>query len=366
MQHCEITDMPSQTPSLIPITILTGFLGAGKTTLLNRILQSGQTTRRIAVLVNDFGAINIDGQLLTHVQGEMMTLENGCICCTIRDELVNAVHALVTMDDAPDHIIIEASGVSDPAQVVLHFNRSVLRNWVEIDSIIALVDAEQGRDIQLKLKRLAEQQIRVADLIILNKVDLVDEAQLQTMREWIASLRPKDKKTTLLEAINAEVPLEQIVGTQSYSPQTAFLTVKNRVHVYDADETTERPEHSDHSLVFTTWKWTSDQPISLMALREVLDDLPENIFRVKGLLHAQEMPDKRVILQMVGKRASFTEDRAWGSAVPGTQIVMIGESAHLEGDALARRLNGCLAEPVSQTPGPPLLDGMMTWLRAKR
>lgn len=357
--------MEPQTLKFTPITILTGFLGAGKTTLLNRILKEQQSSKRIAVVVNDFGAINIDGQLLVDANGGMVTLENGCIGSTLRDELVNAIHTLVKQEDAPDHIIIEASGVSDPAQIVLTFNRSILRNWVEIESIIAVVDAEQGRTMREKSQRLAEQQIRVADVIVLNKIDLVDETQLQAMREWITSLGSSAK---MFESVNSDIPLGEVIGQQSYSPQTAFLTGKGRVHLYDVDNVKEKQDHSDNSVVFTTWKWTTDEPISLSELRKILDELSLDIFRIKGILNTREVPDKRVVLQMVGKRASFVEGDEWTEAdtTRTTQIVMIGHEDSLDGDKLSARLNECIVAQAPEASASPLLDGMMKWLRIKK
>src|SRR5690606_24378416 len=121
---------------MIPLAILTGYLGAGKTTLLNRVLNADHNMR-IAILVTDFGSVNIDTRLIVGVEGDKITLSNGCICCTIQGDLIESIARLINDENPPDYLIIESSGVSDPSQVVLKLNRSILRNRVRIDSIIA-------------------------------------------------------------------------------------------------------------------------------------------------------------------------------------------------------------------------------------
>ena len=151
--------------------MLTGFLGAGKTTLLNRILN-GDHGLRVAVLVNDFGAINIDSDLVVGVDSDVISLANGCVCCNIRDDLVEAVTSVIGRPERPDYVLLEASGVADPAGIALTFNDAGIRERIRVDSITCVMDAEQvfaaPEQAQLKLW-----QIACSDLLVLNKVDLV-------------------------------------------------------------------------------------------------------------------------------------------------------------------------------------------------
>lgn len=346
--------------SITPVTILTGYLGAGKTTLLNRILNA-EHGLKVAVLVNDFGAVNIDSRLIVGLEGEKISLSNGCICCTIRGDLVNAIDSLLKSGDNPEYIIIEASGVSDPSQIVLTINRSNLRSKVQIDSIVAVVDAEQFREIKGKPQRLLVDQIRVADLIILNKIDLVDALTLKKAHEWVNS---QINRARILEAIECNVPLEAVLGIGTYNPQTAFGITGHGVHVHDMTEMPDH-DHDDHSLVFGTWNWSSDAPLMIAEIRRALDELPQDIFRVKGILYLREIPQKQVVLQMVGKRVSLTEGEAWDDEKPYSQIILIGEHETMDTDALAATFERSLAPAVPQSEFQQMVDGVLKWLRLR-
>ncbi len=342
----------------IPITILTGYLGAGKTTLLNRILH-GDHGKRIAVLVNDFGAVNVDAKLVVDVEGETISLANGCICCTIRGDLIESVQTLLTSDTPPDYIVIEASGVSDPAQVVITFNRSALRARVRIDSIITVLDAEQFSDINGQPETLVRDQLRVADIVLLNKVDLVDDTQLEQMHTLIRELV---NKARIIETSYCDVPLPLLIDVNAHNPQWATQSPDHGVHVHDVDEMLDH-EHHDHSLVFSTWTWNCPDPLSIMALRRVLEDIPISIYRIKGIVYAQDIPDQQVILQMVGKRASLTEGRAW-QGTPATSITMIGDPHAFSAHDFREQLDACRADDTGDSVS--LVDGILRWLRLTR
>jgi G3E family GTPase len=343
-----------------PLTILTGYLGAGKTTLLNRILNANHGLR-IAVLVNDFGAVNIDSKLITDFKSEKISLSNGCICCTIQDDLVATIDDLLKGGANPQYIIVEASGVSDPSQIVLTMNRSNLRSRIHIDSIVAVVDAEQFRDIKGKAERLLVDQIRVADLIILNKIDLVDALTLKNAYDWV---NKQMNKARILEAVECNIPLEAFLGIGTYNPQTAFGITGHGVHVHGMNENPDH-DHSDHSLVFGTWNWHSDEPLLIAEIRRALDELPKDIFRVKGILYLREIPDKQVVLQMVGKRVSLTEGDAWGSEKPYSEVVLIGEHENMDTAALTAAFERSLAPHVPQTELKQMVNGVLKWLRLK-
>jgi G3E family GTPase len=352
--------------SPIGLTILTGFLGAGKTTLLNHILN-GDHGRKIAVIVNDFGAINIDSQLVVDVgQDDTIELSNGCICCTIRGDLLQALIDLTRRPSPPEYIIIEASGVSDPLEIAMTFRQPQLATTIAIDSVLTVIDAEQIRDLERENEVLAILQVGAADIVILNKVDLVSEADLANVRAWVRSIIPNAR---IFETRYAQVPLELILDVQLFAPDR--VRAVHEIHVHAADEPIDHDhhhdhDHTDHSLVFHTYHWHSDQPLSLRAVQRAIETLPTEIFRAKGFLYLVDDLDHLGILQVVGKRASVTIGRAWGDQAPFSEIVIIGTAGHVDRAALDHTFERCLAVNAPQSELGRITERVFEWLRRIR
>lgn len=347
-----------QTP--IPLTILTGFLGAGKTTLLNTILN-GDHGLRIAVLVNDFGKINIDSQLVVDVDADdTIELSNGCICCTIRGDLLKAMIDVTRRPQPPEYIIIEASGVSDPLEISLTFRRPELASHVAIDAVLTVIDAEQILTLEKQSEALAVLQVGAADIVILNKVDLVDDAGKARVKKWVRSIIPNAR---ILEAVQGKVPLDLILGIGQFSPDRLTERMSSDVHVHEVGDLIHHHHHDDHSLVFSTYSWTDDRPLSLRALRRVIENLPETIFRAKGIVYLADDPEHAGILQVVGKRASVTWGQAWNIKTPHSEIVVIGEHGTVDAQALDAAFTKCLAEHAPQSEIGHLTASVVEWLR---
>jgi len=331
----------------VPVTLLTGFLGSGKTTLLNRILN-GQHGLRVGVLVNDFGAINIDAELVEGVEENTINLTNGCVCCEIRDDLVNSLEQLLTGTEEIDYVILEASGVADPEGIVMTFLDQRYEGLLRLDSITCIVDAEavfaHGDNEDLNMLKL--RQVGFADMVVLNKVDLVGPEHIEVIKEWIDH---HIKRIRIIEATRCDVPLEILLAVGRFDPahvvaeQTRSDNHSYRNNIHDHHDHAKHLHQEQGALgkMFETWSYETDKPFSIEALREMVrKELPASIYRCKGILYSAESPNKRMTLQAVGRRTEIMELDEWDGRTPLTQIVAIGSS--IDSRELTRKFDACI------------------------
>jgi len=321
----------------IPTTLLTGFLGAGKTTLLQRLLADPQGIR-FGVLVNDFGAVNIDAELVAETEGDRVSLANGCVCCTIRDDLVEAVQRLLASDPPPDRLVIEASGVSRPIAIVEALEDAALEGRVALDGLFCLVDAAGFRELDYAATELAIEQAGAADLVLLNKCDLAGPADLAAVE---TSLRGPLPKLRLLQTRYAEVPRALLFGLERESrPEAAGH--EHHGHGHDHGHDHDHDHGDGHLEDFTSWSWRSAAPLDEAAFRNAVRRLPPGLLRAKGVLAFAGRPEARGVFQLVGRRSSLTFEE--GRPPRESALVAIGRPGDLEPEALTALLEGCRAK----------------------
>jgi G3E family GTPase len=323
--------------SKVPFTVIGGYLGSGKTTLLNHLLANTEGLR-IAVLVNDFGRVNIDAGLIRSHAGDTITLTNGCICCSIADNFALVMGQLLHRASDFDHIIIEASGVALPAKIAQYGHMYRL----PLDGIVVVADAEQVRT-QAQNKYVGDtvlRQFNQADLIILNKTDLVSGADLANLRSWFADIAPG---TPRFETVQAEVPTAVLLGAHRSprlnQPLSAMLPY--------ADHGT--PQNT-HGQLFETWTLSPTGPLSRETLAQFATGMGEDIYRAKGVVWLEDDRDRRYIYQQVGSRWSLVPGQAWGDASPSTQLVVIGRQGSTDEVAIAALLQGDRVTSLRRSP----------------
>lgn len=299
----------------IPVTILTGFLGSGKTTLLNHILRSGHGLK-VAVIVNDFGDISIDEKLISRRAQNIVELANGCVCCSMQGDLLRAIRQVTDGARNIDYILLETSGLSDPLPVAASILNNGPDNAVRLDGIVTLVDA-MNFDDNLEHAEVAFSQLVNTDLILINKIDLVEEHVPELIQQGIKKI---NRSARMLACVNGNVDPCLLLDVR-----LSGLKQNGDMIPATEDESPEGGRHQGHGLSeFDNISFESLKPFELEPFRAFIADIPENVYRGKGILNIAG-DDFRRIFQLVGERCVVTRDRPWmPDEIRKTQLVLIG------------------------------------------
>lgn len=340
--------------SKIPVTVITGFLGAGKTTLIRHLMQNPQG-KRLAVLVNEFGTVGVDGDILKSCADEncpaenIVELANGCICCTVADDFIPTIEALMAMPVRPDHILIETSGLALPKPLLKAFDWPAIRSRITVDGVVALADAEAvaaGRfapdeaavqaqreaddslDHETPLSEVFEDQIACADIILLSKADLAGEAGLEAARRVISAETPRPIR--MIPMSEGVIDPRVILGLNAAAEDD--LDARPSHHDGHDDH-----EHDDFDTVVIDLPEVADPEALQAAIVRLAEE--QHILRVKGYVAVAGKP-MRMLVQAVGTRIRAQYDQPWGDSPRQTRLVVIGEHDHVDEAAIRAVLEG--------------------------
>jgi G3E family GTPase len=311
----------------LPVMIVTGFLGSGKTTLVNHVLAN-RSGSRTAVLVNELGDLAIDPELIVGAADNMIQLADGCVCCSLNNDLADAALRVLRREPSVDHLIVETTGVADPLPVALTFLRPELRAVLRLDAIVVVADAENFETDDPGW-RIARDQLRCADFVLLNKCDLAAESRIARVESRIRELRPgarifRTTRSAIALPLISDIALDWV----------------------DRHPADPEPHAASGHLGCEALSFASRRPLDAERFQSFLEGLPETVFRAKGILWL-DRTDKRWIFHLVGTRFTLDESRWNGS--PGNRLVLIGRS--LDATRLKSGIENCLMpEAASHAP----------------
>ncbi|MEJ2174968.1 MAG: CobW family GTP-binding protein [bacterium] len=314
--------MAAQHDLRLPVTVIGGYLGAGKTTLVNHLLRQADG-RRLAVLVNDFGALPIDADLIEGQDGEVLSLAGGCVCCSFGSDLIAALMQLPARRPPPDHVLVEASGVALPGAVAAALS---LFAGVVLDAVVVLADAETVREraADRYMGDTVAQQLQAADLLVLNKIDLVAPQARGALHAWLATMAPGAK---VIDAVRARLPRETVLGVELGSGRARAAPALR-------SGTLRPPAFAD--ALFERIEMPLAQPVDARALAAALAEPRLGVIRAKGIL--QDQDGAPTALQLVGARAELGT-LASAHAARG-RLVCIGLKGQLNAAAIRTAVDG--------------------------
>jgi G3E family GTPase len=302
---------------VIPVTVITGYLGSGKTTLLNRLLTY-EHGRKVAVIVNELGDVGIDSQLVTNADEEILEMNNGCICCTVRGDLIRIIGTLFAKEEKFDHLVIETTGLADPAPVIQSFFvDDVMRSKTELDAIVTVVDAKHI--VEHWDSSEAQEQIAFADVILLNKMDLVSPEQVDGLEKRV---RGANAIAKIYRTQNCELAIDSVLGVKSFDLKNAlsidpeFLSEAAHEHDETVSSISIVEKGSVNSDKLSTW------------LNQLVQAEGQNLFRMKGILNVDD-EDRRFVLQGVHMLLEGRPGKPWKpNEIRRNEMVFIGRDLH--------------------------------------
>jgi cobalamin biosynthesis protein CobW len=307
---------------IVPVLLVAGYLGAGKTTLLNHLLAN-PGGRRIAAVVNDFGAIDIDAGLLGTVSDGVVSLKNGCICCSLQGDLLRTLASVIKRAEPPNAIVIETSGVSDPAEIIRNLMDPVIFKVAPLETVVTLVDARRVLDEPaLAQDALWRSQVQAADFVLLTKTDLLDQEERQRIVQIIGKHKPAG---VVFDVINGTVAPDLLFSRAVAEPRM-----------------TPKPTLSA-SEPFASVSWTSQAPLSLARFQQVVGTLAARTLRMKGILEFAEHPGQPMLFQCVGARATLQASPLPPPDGLTAQLVLIGRDGEIEAKEIDRVLQAIVA-----------------------
>jgi G3E family GTPase len=290
----------------------------------------------VAVLVNDFGSVNIDAELIVGIEDNVVSLANGCTCCSLRDDLVASVIDTINRPERPELIVLEASGVADPGGITMAFTTPRLAEAIRLDSVTCVVDADSVFDHPEypEVNQLKLMQIAFSDMVVLNKVSLAGPEKVAAVHQWIDD---RFDNIRVFETDFADVPPEILLSVGRLEP----AAVAGPSHLADPEQHAHPAQHADldHHAQFDTWTFHSNQALSLPLLEDAMRRLPGTVFRCKGIVRDVAEPERPAVLQVVCRRVDITSGDVWHGA-PATRVVVIG-ACGLPADELQRLFESC-------------------------